>query len=57
MKAISKAEQKEVYLSVIKELVKERDKWEERYKHPLPKGWKFPDEISTQIKSNETKVK
>jgi hypothetical protein len=28
-----------VYLEVIQELVKERDKWEFLYKHPLPKGW------------------
>ena len=33
-----------VYLSVIKELVKERDKYEYRYKHPLPEGWCFGEE-------------
>ena len=33
-----------VYLSVIDELVKERDKYEFRYKHPLPKGWSYGDE-------------
>jgi hypothetical protein len=34
----------EFMLEVIRELVKERDKWEHRCKHPLPKGWSYGDE-------------
>ena len=34
----------EVYLSVINYLVKERDKYEYRYKHPLPKGWSYGED-------------
>ena len=33
----------EVYIGVIKELVKEKNKWEMRAKHPL-KGWSYGDE-------------
>ena len=42
MKAKTKRE--EILLDVIKELVKERNKWEQRYKHPLPEGWLYGDE-------------
>lgn len=40
----AKAKREEVLLSVIEELVKERDKWELRAKHPLPEGWSYGDE-------------
>jgi hypothetical protein len=43
MNKITLQEQKEVYMSVITELVKEKDKYEYRYKHPLPKGWIYAD--------------
>jgi hypothetical protein len=39
-----KRTEKQIYLDFIKELAKERDKYEYRYKHPLPKGWIFADE-------------
>ena len=42
MKAKNKKD--EVYLDVIKELVKERDKWEKRAKHPLPSGWNYGED-------------
>jgi len=32
---------KDIYLSIIKELVKERDKWEFRAKYPLPGRWVY----------------
>jgi hypothetical protein len=38
-----KTEREEVFLSVIKQLVIERDKWEFRAKHPLPEGWSYPE--------------
>jgi len=41
MKAKTKRE--EVFLSVITELVKEKNKWEFRAKNPLPKGWMYPE--------------
>ena len=39
-----KTKREEVLLDVIKELVKERNKYEFRYKHPLPEGWIYGDE-------------
>jgi hypothetical protein len=41
---MAKTKKDQVYLNVINELVKERDKWEYRYKYPLPKGWMYADE-------------
>jgi len=38
-----KTKREEVLLEVIKELVKERNKLENRSNHPLPKGWSFGD--------------
>jgi len=40
----AKTKREEVFLSVIEQLVKERDKWEFRYKHPLPEGWSYGDD-------------
>jgi len=39
-----KNKREEVFLAVIEELVKEKNKWETRAKHPLPKGWCYVDE-------------
>ncbi len=41
---MKQSERDEVYLDVIKELVREKEKWEDRYKHPLPSGWCYADE-------------
>jgi mRNA-degrading endonuclease YafQ of YafQ-DinJ toxin-antitoxin module len=43
MKRITLQEQKEIYERVVKLLVKERDYWEMRTKHPLSGGWRYPE--------------
>jgi hypothetical protein len=40
----TKYKREEVMLEVIKELVEEKNKWEFRAKHPLPKGWSYGEE-------------
>lgn len=44
MKKITAQEQKKVYMDVINILVKEKDKWEFRVKHPLPRGWLYGED-------------
>ena len=39
-----KNKREEVFLFVIEQLIKEKDKWEFRAKHPLPTGWSYPED-------------
>jgi hypothetical protein len=41
---MKKSTSEKVYLSVINELVKEKNKWEFRAKHPLMEGWCYGED-------------
>jgi hypothetical protein len=41
---MKRQQEKDVYIEVIKELVKEKNKWESRAKNPLPKGWMYAED-------------
>jgi hypothetical protein len=39
-----KRQEKDVYIGVIKELVKEKNRWEFKAKNPLPEGWMYAED-------------